>query len=179
MSLLARQNMELTRELRELKLQVEFILIAPVRLLMTDFKRRKKDGDRWYSEGFYTHPGGYKMCLSVDANGYEDGKGTHVSCFVRLMRGKFDSTLKWPFRGSVTVQLLNQQGNGGHHTKTITFVEEVLKAYNSRAIDGDRAAEAYGYPTFIHRSDLEHKPYANCQYLMNNSLSFRIEVKVL
>ena len=35
-------------------------------------------------------------------------QGTHVSVFTCLMRGEFDSHLKWPFRGDITIQLLNQ-----------------------------------------------------------------------
>ena len=45
------------------------------------------------------------MCLNVDANRHADGKGTHVSVIVYLMRGEFDDLLKWPFRGEVTIQL--------------------------------------------------------------------------
>jgi len=59
------------------------------------------ESDNWYSPPFYTHPQGYKMCLSVVANGSGDGKGTHVSVFAYLMRGDFDDHLKWPFQGRV------------------------------------------------------------------------------
>ncbi len=126
---LSEQNQRLTKELEKLRLHVE--TIAPVQIVMTDFEEHKKDGDRWYSEGFYTHPGGYKMCLNVDAGGCGDGKGTHVSCSVCLMRGKFDSTLKWPFRGNITIQLLNQQGNNGHHAETVNFDKEEPDTQNS------------------------------------------------
>ena len=56
------------------------------------------------------------MCLNVDANGYGDGKDTHVSVFTFLMRGEFDSHLKWPFRGTITIQLVNQLEDKEHHT---------------------------------------------------------------
>ena len=71
--------------------------------IMTYFEEFRKDSDMWYSPHFYTHPCGYKMCLSIDANGIGCGEGTHLSVFVYLMRGEFDDQLKWPFRGSVTV----------------------------------------------------------------------------
>jgi len=41
---------------------------------MTDFEQHKKDGDDWFSPPFYSHAGGYKMGLSVDANGHGSGK---------------------------------------------------------------------------------------------------------
>ena len=39
--------------------------IIPIELSMTEFKKHKRDGGKWYSEPFYTHPKGYKMCLRV------------------------------------------------------------------------------------------------------------------
>ena len=48
----------------------------------------KKESKRdWYSDPVYSHFGGYKMCLKVDANGYGLGEGSHVSVFINLMRG--------------------------------------------------------------------------------------------
>ena len=77
----------------------------PVDIIMDDFEKHKKSNDIWFSRPFYTHHGGYKMCLMVDANGVVGGKGTPVSVLVHLMRGEFDDFLKWPFRGDVTIQL--------------------------------------------------------------------------
>ena len=35
----------------------------------------------WYSPPFDTHPGGYKMCIKVYANGRGDGADTRVSVY--------------------------------------------------------------------------------------------------
>ena len=78
---------------------------SPVDIVMDDFEKLKKSNDIWYSPPFYTHLGGYRMCLRVYANGVGTGKGTHVSVFVCLMRGEFDDLLKWLFHGEVTIQL--------------------------------------------------------------------------
>ena len=56
---------------------------------------------------FYSHPGGYKMCIEVDANGYGVGNGTHVSVFTKVLAGDYDNQLHWPFLGTVTYELLN------------------------------------------------------------------------
>jgi TNF receptor-associated factor 4 len=69
------------------------------------------------SEGFYTYPRGYKMCLRVTANGAQDAVGTYVSFGLYLMHGEFDSQLEWPFRGDVTVQLLNQREDDHHYPR--------------------------------------------------------------
>ena len=47
------------------------------------------------------------MCIRVDAN--DSDAGTHVSVFVYLMRGEYDSRLVWPFRGDITIQLVKPQ----------------------------------------------------------------------
>ena len=63
------------------------------------------------------------MCLNIDANGWAEGKCTHVSVCVALMQGKFDYSLKWPFRGDITIQLLNQEDKG-HYKITICFTDK-------------------------------------------------------
>ena len=57
----------------------------------------------------------------IDANGSGSGAGTHVSVFVCLMCGEYDDDLPWPFRGDVTIQLLNQRRDKGHEEKTVPF----------------------------------------------------------
>ncbi len=52
------------------------------------------------------------MRLRVDANGDGNGKGTHVSVYICLMRGDNDDNLKWPFKGTIEVSLLNQLEDG-------------------------------------------------------------------
>ena len=76
------------------------------------FERRRKEDERWFSPAFYTHVGGYKMCLAIECNGWSDGKGTHVGVGIYMMKGEFDSHLTWPFRGEITVQLVNQREGG-------------------------------------------------------------------
>ena len=113
------------------------------------------------------------MCLSVYANGHDDGKGTHVSVFARLMRGEFDDYLKWPFRGCITVAILNQLENSNHATTTIGFTHDKS---GSRVTDEERALGGLGRTTFIAHTDLDYKPAKNCQYLKYDSLHFRIKM---
>ena len=145
--------------------------IAPIELIMPEFMLHKQNSDCWFSPPFYTHPRGYKMCLSVYANGHGDSKGTHVSVFARLMRGEFDDHLKWPFQGQVTVAIQNQLEDSNHITTTIGFTDDKT----GRVTAGERAPIGRGKPTFIAHTDL-YKPAKNCEYLKYNSLHFRIEL---
>ena len=61
------------------------------------------------------------MCLRVDPNGQGNATGTHVSIFVCMMQGPFDTQLKWPFRGAIAVEILNQFCDDKHHFHVISF----------------------------------------------------------
>ena len=68
------------------------------------------------------------MCVGVAAQGVpttrSETKGSHLAISVYLMKGEYDDSLKWPFRGEVTIQLLNQlDDDGGHHEQRIVFDE--------------------------------------------------------
>ena len=114
------------------------------------------------------------MCLSVYANGWKEGKGTHVSVYACLMRGEFDDHLKWPFKSHVTVAVLNQLDNNNHTTYPIRFTETTEAKHIGRVTDGERAPGGWGYPTFIAHTDLTYNPAKNCQYLKYDCLRFRI-----
>lgn len=64
------------------------------------------------SSGFYSSKYGYKMCLRLYLNGDGTGRGTHLSLFFVVMRGRCDALLKWPFsqkvgKGERMSQVLN------------------------------------------------------------------------
>lgn len=146
--------------------------VVPVDFKMMDFGEYKDDNMIWHSPPFYTHEGGYKMCLRVDANG---DVSRYVSIWIHIMRGDYNDGLKWPFRGDLTVQLVNQIGNKGHHTYVCSFRESDPATANSdkRILVGDRAAVPLGTSTFISHAALQPK------YLCNDSIVLRIKRVVL
>ena len=76
------------------------------------------------------------MCLNVYANGFGDGKGRHVSVFTCLTKGENDDNLKWPFRGTITVTLLDQLQSNNHCFVKIDYAEEITGDYTSRVMKG-------------------------------------------
>ena len=157
-------------DLRELRTDVEMQHIVPVTIKMAGFDNLKKEGTDWCSRPFYTGMGGYKMCLEVDANGNDDGAGTHISVFTYLMRGEFDSHLKWPFRGTVTIQLMNQLEDKEHHTKSNDYEDATP---DSAQVDGERS-DGWGLSKFLPHSELGLSVANNRQYLKDDCLIFRI-----
>ena len=152
------------------------VCVPPSEFTMTDFVQRKAENDCWFSPSIYTHPRGYRMCLGVYANGRGDSKGTHVSVYVHLMKGEWDNYLKWPFRGDITIQLLNQIEGKGHEENTIPFTENAPDTYAGRVTTGKRA-KGWGWPQFISHQALNYYVTKKCQYLKYDCLHFRI-VKV-
>ena len=50
---------------------------------------------------------GYKMCLSVYANGSGEGEGIHMSVYLCIMKGPYDDQLLWPFEGKFEIKFTN------------------------------------------------------------------------
>ena len=126
--------------------------LVPFQITMSDFETHKAADDVWFSEPFYTHPGGYKMCLCVYANGYWYAKQTHMSVYVRLMRGMFDEHLKWPVLCDITIELLNQKPNKGHRRGFRFGNSEDDNAF--RVTEGERAKDGWGIHTYIPHTEL-------------------------
>ena len=103
--------------------------------MVANFSTYMKQNSEYLSPPFYTHPRGYKLCLSVFANGRNTGKSIHVSIYVTLMRGEYDDQLKWLFEGDV-VELRNWKEDKGRHKDT--FSSAKLDGYyrvNGRSMD--------------------------------------------
>ena len=145
----------------------------PFEFTMTEFEKHKTASDKWYSPPFYTHTHGYRMCIRVDANGYGSGKGTHMSIYTCIMRGPFDGDLKWPFRGDVTIQIVNQAGEDSHQERVIHYTDETPDRSAGRVTDEERSG-GRGFSEFLPHSSLGNNAASNTQYLRGDSLRIRI-----
>ena len=147
---------------------------------MTNSSKHKLSGDSWYSPPFYTGPGGYKLQLRVDADGSSTAKGNHVSVCVYLMKGENDDCLGWPFKGSVTVKLLNWIEDKAHleHTFSTTSADD-LQSF-SRVTSGVRATGEMYQRHFLAHKELEFNSEKDTHYVMEDVLCFVISsVEVL
>ena len=59
-----------------------------------------------YSPPFFTSLHGYRMCLRLYLDGDGQGKGTHVSLFLVIMKSDYDDLLTWPFKQKVYMIVL-------------------------------------------------------------------------
>ena len=132
------------------------------------YSLKKEECIMFYSEPFYTCPGGYKMCVRVDPNGAGDGKGTNVSVYLKILDRPYDDKLPWPFLGTVTLYLLNQSADDNHHREKIVF-DTTCNA---------RVGSAWGYAKFLSHTKVSNDQAKNIRYLMADTLYFRVTVKV-
>ena len=138
---------------------------------MESFDEKMKNGEGWFSDPVYSHFGGYKMRLKVSANGLSGGQATHVSVLIYWMRGDNDANLKWPFRGTIKVSLLNQLEDGQHLTKLLWSPNEDVSEDCCGCVTGkDRANTGLGYTKFISYQDLKGPPF-----LKDDTLFFRVD----
>ena len=144
---------------------------------LTEFTKRKQFNNVYYSQPFYSHPNGYKLCLNVNANGYGEGKGTHISIFARLMKGDYDNNLQWPFEGDIVIELLNSRENNNHccgDTFCLNKNYDSDGRLTSRVTEGEYALLRVGHTSFITHSSLFYNPDTNTEYLQDDCLRLRV-----
>jgi len=161
--------------------------VAPVIMKMKEFTKHRNEGSNWFSIPFYTHKGGYKLCLVVVAAGYKSAKGSHMSVFICLMKGVHDDELVWPMEGIVDIHLLNQlQTSDSSYYITVAMPDTPLfplkstarvpqdysKAYKTPS--GWRNSDGLGVQEFIPLSKLD-KPTSTCQFVKDDCIYLRVE----
>ena len=159
--------------------------VAPLfEFTMHDFQKYKADDRTWESPPFYTHSHGYTLCIVIRAKTYWS-QTKYISVYAYLMPGVFDDDLKWPFRGNVTIELVNQAESSRwnpvssrkeSHADSFDFAAKTRdnREISQRVMSGKKAL--YGKPIhyFIAHSALDYDAVEGTQYLKDDSLKFRI-----
>lgn len=112
-------------------------------------------------------PTGYKFILALFPNGDGMGRRTHVSVYFAIMKGDFDQLLTWPFKGKVTLTLLDPSGYAKHH------VLKFPAPSHNRVLFAQPTKEknnGVGFPQFIKRDEIDY-------YLHQNTLYLQVEIK--
>nr|XP_039270868.1 TNF receptor-associated factor 4-like isoform X2 [Styela clava] len=131
------------------------------------------------SPPFYTHRHGYKLQLSAFLNGNGGGHGSHLSLYVRVLNGEYDSLLEWPFSHDITFTILDQgdplSSKRSHINVTFTpdpnwknFQDPEIRRKDS---DVDGSNLGFGYPKFVTHKDLKDN-----NYIKNNTLFIKATI---
>ena len=148
----SKQQTELTKSIIALEYE------KPHWITMVGFNRFKVNSTPWYSEGFYTHLHGYKLCLRVDANGHDEGVGKYVSIYLCLTEGDFDANLTWPMNCECTITLLNHDD---HHSGTFTLTIYGMHDPKMVMLEGENGRQR-GYHRFIAHHLLDQHMFKHC-----------------
>ena len=158
---LLKENQELRQEVKELRTQK---LGLPI-----EFRVNNSEGDV-FLPSFFSHSHGYQMCIKVYPNGEGGCIGTHISIFTFLMRGPYDDHLKWPFRGKITVQIVNQAGDHSHVENTILYNDKTSDDTAGRVV-GEERGIGWGFDDY---TDLEFNAKKKTQYLKDDIIIVRV-----
>ena len=139
------------------------------------FKEMLKDAKRGrnssiHSGNFYTGPNGYRFVLIMYPNGIGAGKNTHISVYLKILRGKYDAVLPWPFRKTVTFTLIDQEENGmdkKNYVKTLSYNPRDSDVY-ARPVTNCNIAN--GFPTFMSHQELRTR-----RYIVDNTLFLQVQ----
>ena len=116
------------------------------------------------------------LCLELLASGYDDGKGTHVSLFLTLMKGPHDDNLQqlghWPLTGTFNVEVLNNFTDNNHFTYQVIFSAYKCSECTKRVIT-DNENDGWGGTQFIshhmiQKSSCNKRLYFNISYTDTN-----------
>lgn len=119
-------------ELQQLK---SLLCVPPLQFTIHSVSKLQNDKQKWLSLPFYTYSQGYLMCLKVYCGGHSSSEGFDLSVYVCMMKGQYDDMLTWPFRGSITLQLMDQLQLKEHIIRTVTFHEGVGWEFSGRVVD--------------------------------------------
>ena len=146
------------------------------KVTMKNFSKEKaKDKwNDWKSPPMYTHPGGYKFCIGIDANGAGESCGESVNVDLWVMKGEYDDQLQWPVTAKFTLELINHFENEENKMCTITPTW-----WRSRSvyllIETFLTVPGRGHH-FISHSELHHNPATRTRFLKNDTLNFHLSV---
>ena len=154
----------LLRDTKELKLTSRF----PI-----DFRINYPEKDVIELPSFSTHSNGYQMLIRVYTNG-RLCKGTHVSIFTCFRQGSNDNHLKWPFRGEITIGIVNQAEDKKHFQKTILYNNAFSDICARRLAGTGREIWEWGHSDFIAHSELDYNAEKKTQYLKDGIIIVRV-----
>ena len=105
---------------------------------------------------YISHPG-YRVCIQAFPNGTQGGRGNHLSIFLKLMKGRYDGDLPWPFQLKYSISVVDQQEGGSNVLKRINpLIEDDETPFQRPRVDRNPGR---GWAQFISHVDLQTRHY--------------------
>ena len=137
---------------------------------ISEFSKRKEFNNMCFSPPFTTSPKGYKFCIVAYANGYKSGKGTNITIRAIIMKGQHDDLLKWPFTGTIVIEILNWREDN-RHFKQVYSIDPNDDLF--RVTEGEYG-RGFGFFKFISHASLPFNESKSTQYLKDDCICVRV-----
>ena len=126
-----------------------------------------------HSPPFFTDQYGYKFMIVAFPNGNGSGEGTHLSLYVRLLVGEYDSLLKWPFLGDITLTLIDQSQDTTKQRHISQNFSPDPKWTSFHRPKKNSNTPGFGYPQFA-----SHETMRTRKYIVDDAIFIRATVEL-
>jgi TNF receptor-associated factor 4 len=110
---------------------------------------------------FFTSNSGYRLQASLFLGGNGGGEDTHMSIYIKVLPGEFDSILKWPFKHTISFTLLDQNPDRNSAVNIVeSFIPDPAWANFARpSLVEDPDQLGFGFPKFVPHGMLDLRNY--------------------
>lgn len=144
---------------------------------VTDYQKRRREALEGevtvlHSPGFYSGIYGYRLCIRLNLNGVDSATGRHMSLFVHFMKGDYDDLLPWPFRGKITLSILDQNEvfENRQHISEVLMAKPHLAAFKKPTTL--RNHKGFGYMEFAPIALIE-----TSSFVRNDTIFIRAKIE--
>ncbi|TRY79633.1 hypothetical protein TCAL_12385 [Tigriopus californicus] len=163
---------QLTTQLERAHTNYNGVLLWKIKDLRAKLDEAKSsEGLELVSMPFYTSQCGYKLQASLFLNGNGGGEASHMSVYIKILPGEFDSILKWPFKHTVSFSLLDQNED---RKQACNIVESFIPDPswpNFQRPSRQPDQLGFGFPKFVPHDMMESR-----DYIKDDSLYIKIRV---
>ncbi|EUB55050.1 TNF receptor-associated factor [Echinococcus granulosus] len=114
-----------------------------------------------FSNPFYSHRHGYRVCLSICPNGEQRYRGKYLSVFICICRGEYDALLSWPFSYPITLKLLDQNIDPGMRQDHVVTIRPNPIPSNNAYLKrpSSERNQCFGSPRFLELDQLHLRDF--------------------
>ncbi|CDS38162.1 TNF receptor associated factor 3 [Echinococcus multilocularis] len=114
-----------------------------------------------FSNPFYSHRHGYRVCLSICPNGEQRYRGRYLSVFICICRGEYDALLSWPFSYPITLKLLDQNIDPGMRQDHVVTIRPNPIPSNNAYLKrpSSERNQCFGSPRFLELDQLHSRDF--------------------
>ena len=120
--------------------------------------RKAKSGEKTSIQSSPFYRCRYKCKMAIYPNGAATGENTHLSLYLKIMKGEYDATLTWPFDKKYKFTLIDQQEN--EHDRENVVSSEIRDPKSSsvqRPVQKENVGR--GFHQFVSHEKLQKRRY--------------------